>query len=197
MDWSTLIAVVVGGAITIGASWSEARHARKLATAAAKEDRDAAAAASNRETAVMMLEQLAQMHVNFGRIRESGPWYIAPVLGTNPGPPPPENPAVGALRELQRLNSSRALLMPDSIRDRWYELTLLIDEYRDARVDGDEGERAWSDQKVNRAGVDVVGYMTYVRQTLVTFVKTQEILPEVPPPLLRRDDLEPWKRADS
>src|SRR5438093_581350 len=128
---SALVGALVGGVLSLVGGMITTNKAlkgqRELASKAAAEDRATAEAASNRETAVTLLDQLAIMRENFASLG-SRVW-----AGVRPQFRPagtPDYPAgLLVLRELQRLDGSRAKLLPAQIGDRWYELVLLLGEY--------------------------------------------------------------------
>lgn len=97
--------------------------------------------------------------------------------------------AHAAHNELRHLTQSRAVLLPDELSTRWYSLTQLLDEYVEAQRQRGE---FWSGQRLLRSRDDVVNYIGYLRESLAVYIKTGEETKHCEPPLLERDDLEPW-----
>lgn len=190
--WAATAGAAIGGVATFAASWWQTRHVlkneRELTNQAANHQRVQAEMAAARETAVMLLDRLAAMRVLFGEVRYVPPmsWWRA---GDRPHDPIPQ-PARDALRELERLDASHVHLLPPEIGDRWYALILLINEYREARVEDEDDAEAeagvWTDALLNRAGRDTLAYLAYVQMTLVEYVRQQAIAPHVDAPVLRR-----------
>lgn len=91
--------------------------------------------------------------------------------------------------ELRHMTQSHAVLLPDELSTRWYYLTQLLDEYVEAqRQRGD----FWTSQRLGRCRDDLVKYIEYVRESLAVYIKTGDETRHCEPPLLERDELEPW-----
>ncbi|MET0952621.1 MAG: hypothetical protein ABWX57_04990 [Aeromicrobium sp.] len=199
---AALLGAVIGGALSLIAGIVTTNRSlkgqRELARQAADDERAAAAAASARETAVLMLDYLATMREHLGGMGDVI-WRTGsdPIVTDQNYADPPEPPAVRALAALRRVSASHAALLPDAISQRWYELTLLLDEYRTALNPSADDDELRTDATRGRAGDDVARYLAYVQKTLVTFVREQVVLPHADPPILRRADLQPWLAPES
>lgn len=96
-----------------------------------------------------------------------------------------------ALDIMDRLARTRATLLPPELYNRWFRAARLARQYQNARKQ--QVALGWSKEKFSRAKDDVYNYMAYVSTSLATFAQTGKVDAECEPPVLRRDDMEPWQ----
>lgn len=148
------------------------------------------AAATAREAAVILLECHARVRSHLDEL-DTPKWHLVPYpSGVGMHREKTHHPAIEALEDAQRLDTSRAKLLPLDLRGIWYEFVLLLGEYRNFLTTTEADD--WPDGKRNRVHADVPAYMDYVANALAEFIRTGEVVKRVDRPVLRRDDLDTW-----
>lgn len=183
--WAAIAGAGVGGIATF---WASSSQTKKVL----RHERDMVKAATAREAAVLLLEALARMRANIDSIGEVRHVVHTEAFYRRLEEQPTE--ASGALEEITRLDTSRAQLLPEPLSRSWYELTLLLGEYRNALRSSEKD--AWPGPKLNRSGADVLAYMAFVGDALAEFVRSGWVTKARTRPVLRRDDLETWSWGD-
>ena len=191
--WAALIGAAVGGLLTSRAAdrqmrherdltRQQMRHERDLSTKAFQDQRNLISETASKDTAVLLLDALADFQEHAGGLRrmvqEGGAERNNQAVRTR---------AADAVSKLRTLDRSRALLLPKEINERWYALLIAIETYRDASID----PGGWTAEQINRAGAEALRYAAYVRETLVRFVETLEVIAHVDPPKPRRPITDP------
>ncbi|HUS22257.1 MAG TPA: hypothetical protein VMZ66_09630 [Aeromicrobium sp.] len=193
--WSAVIGGVVGALIGVGGTfvvtrWQTNRviqHAASQSAAAAAEQAHTAQWHTGIAAANQMLAPLENLRVRIddldGRI---------PGTQSRLGDAATTGQRVDAHAahdELRHLVQSHGVLLPDELSTRWYFLTQLLDEYVEAQRQRGE---FWTGQRLRRCRDDLVNYIGYVRESLAVYIKTGDETKHCEPPLLEREDLEPW-----
>ena len=193
--WSAVIGGIVGALIGVGGTfvvtrWQTNRviqHETSQSATAAVEQVHTAQWHTGIAAANQMLAPLENLRVRIDDLDGRIPGTQSRLGEASTTPQRAD--AHAAHNQLRQLVKSHGVLLPDELSTRWYFLTQLLDEYVEAqRQRGD----FWTGQRLRRCRDDLVNYIGYVRESLAVYIKTGNETKHCEPPLLERDDLEPW-----